>query len=114
MLESNPMIVLKIYKRGKIKLSPVKEPTYMEKRESPRTDRIKKFKYKVLVPIEGEGFIQNVSQEGYGLFLDNEVPPGSVIELKMPDSRNATQPENPIAKVIWQKDYITGVKVLGR
>lgn len=108
------MIVLKIYKRGKIKSSSVSEQTFMEKRESPRSDRIKKFRYKVLVPKEGEGFIQNISQDGLGLFLDDEVPPGSVIELKMPESGNDAQPENPIAKVIWQKEYLAGVKVLGR
>ncbi len=85
-----------------------------EKRDSPRYDSIKKIKYKVLIPMEGKGFTQNISKGGYALFLDKEVPPGSVLELKFQIPGKTKEPEKSIVKVIWQKDYLTGVKVLGR
>lgn len=84
-----------------------------EKRASPRYDSIKKIKYKVLIPMEGQGYTQNISQGGFALFLDEEVPPGAVLELKfLSESQNGT-PGRSIVKVIWQKNYLTGVKVLG-
>lgn len=85
-----------------------------EKRRYFRKGQVKKVNYKVLVPIEGEGFTQNISQDGYALFLDNEVPPGSVIELIFEDTTRNQGNERSIAKIIWQKDNIAGVKVLGK
>lgn len=83
-------------------------------RRSLRKDHIKKVNYKVLIPMEGEGFTQNVSLNGYALFLDNEIPPGAVIELIFENSGQDQEDERSIAKIIWQKDNIVGVKVLGK
>ena len=91
-----------------------KKSSHQEKRNSPRHESIKKIKYKVLIPMEGKGFTQNISKGGYALFLDKEVPPGSVLEIKFQIPGRTKEPEKSIVKVIWQKDYLTGVKVLGR
>ena len=84
-----------------------------EKRNSPRYESIKKIKYKVLIPMEGEGYTQNISKGGFALFLDKEVPPGSVLELIIHSPGQKQKTQKSIVKVIWQKDYLTGVKVLG-
>ncbi len=87
-----------------------REPS--EKRKTGRSDHVAKFSYKLLVPIEGKGYTQNVSPDGYGLFLDNEVPPGATIELQFDDPSEEARTDKPIAKVMWQKDQQTGVKIL--
>ena len=83
-----------------------------ENRQAGRSDHVAKFSYKLLVPIEGQGYTQNVSQDGYGLFLDNEVPPGATIELRFNETQQLNRPDKSIAKVMWQKDHQTGVKIL--
>jgi len=100
--------------RGCMKGKKKKDTSHQEKRSSPRYESIKKIKYKVLVPMEGEGFTQNISRGGFALFLDKEVPPGSVLELKFQIPGKKKEPEKSIVKVIWQRDFLTGVKVLGR
>ncbi len=114
------MIVLKIYRRTKKDLEPsipqdrpaTSQP--VEKRLNARSDHVVKVKYKVLIPMEGKGFTQDMSAEGFGLFLDNEVPPGAVMELKFHKPPRGVEPVKPIAKVVWQKDHQAGVKILGR
>jgi hypothetical protein len=85
-----------------------------ERRGPTRYDSVHRINYKALVPKEGQGFTQNISQGGFALLLDAEVPPGAVLELKFEDPGRVTQPERAIVKVVWQKDYITGVRLLGR
>jgi len=82
-----------------------------DRRKTPRYDSVHKIDYKVLVAQGGEGFTQNISEGGFALFLDAEVPPGSVLELKFDQPTKGTQ--RSIVKVMWQKDHIAGVKVLG-
>ncbi len=111
------MIILKIFKPKKKPPNPfvpLEISQLVEKRSDERSDHVVKVSYKVLLPMEGEGFTQDVSQDGIGLFLDNEVPPGAVMELKFQEPPKGTQPAKPIAKVMWQRDHQTGVKVLGR
>ena len=108
-----------IEKRGHNGLNPMKAPTgraeeSSERRGSSRYDSVHKMNYKALIPREGQGFTQNISQGGFALLLDDEVPPGAVLELKFEDSSKVTQPERAIVKVMWQKDHIAGVKLLGR
>ncbi len=85
-----------------------------ERRGSDRHDSVHRTNYKALIPREGQGFTQNISQGGFALMLDAEVPPGAVLELKFEDSIKVTQPERAIVKVMWQKEHIAGVKLLGR
>jgi hypothetical protein len=114
------MIVLKIYRRSKKSPEPSispdvpENPPPEEKRLSARSDHVVKLKYKVLVPMEGQGFTQDMSVKGFGLFLDNEVPPGAVMELKFHKPPRGVQPVKPIAKVVWQRDHQAGVKILGK
>ncbi|MGB2907003.1 MAG: PilZ domain-containing protein [Candidatus Aminicenantaceae bacterium] len=120
------MIRLKIYKPshrppGQPAVQEAPEPSIVraskkpaEKRQAGRSDHVAKFSYKLLVPMEGQGYTQNVSQNGYGLFLDNEVPPGATIELQFNETQQGTRPDKPIAKVVWQKEHQAGVKLLGK
>ncbi len=114
------MIVLKIYKRSKkspehsVSQDEPENSQQAEKRLSARSDHVVKLQYKVLVPMEGQGFTQDMSAKGFGLFLDNEVPPGAVMELKFHKPPRGVQPVKPIAKVVWQRDHQAGVKILGR
>lgn len=85
-----------------------------DRRKSPRYDTVNKIDYKVLIPMEGNGFTQNISEGGFALFLDNEVPPGSVLELTFSEESVTPQLERSIVKVIWCKDHMAGVKLLGR
>ncbi len=107
------MLKLRIYKRDRRRRTPVPPDPPKEYRKFARTDSVKKVTYKVLIPAEGEGFTQNVSDRGLGLFLEDEVPPGSVMEFQYLDVPSNSESEKPIAKVIWQKDHEAGIKVLG-
>lgn len=86
----------------------------IDRRKSPRQDTVNKIDFKVLIPMEGDGFTQNISKGGFALFLDKEVPPGAVLELTFSEPSETAQPERSIVKVIWCKDHLAGVKVLGR
>lgn len=97
-----------------MKNAATKSENHQERRKSRRYDSIHKVGYKVLIPMEGEGFTQNISESGFALFLDKEVPPGAVLELKFQNPTKGTQPDRSIVKVMWQKDHLAGVKVLGR
>jgi hypothetical protein len=85
-----------------------------ERRRSPRHDTVNRIDYKVLIPMEGNGFTQNISGGGFALFLDKEVPPGSVLELTFSEGMDTAELERSIVKVIWCKDHMAGVKLLGR
>ena len=85
-----------------------------DRRKSPRYDTVNRIDYKVLIPMEGNGFTQNISEGGFALFLDKEVPPGSVLELTFSEESVTAQLERSIVKVIWCKDHVAGVKLLGR
>ena len=97
-----------------MKNTAAKAETRQDRRKSRRYDSIHKVGYKVLIPMEGEGFTQNISEGGFALFLDKEVPPGAVLELRFQNPSVGTQPDRSIVKVMWQKDHLAGVKVLGR
>ena len=108
------MLKLRIYRRDRRRRTPVPPDPPIENRKFEREDSVKNVTYKVLIPAEGEGFTQNISNSGFGLFLDDEVPPGSVMEFQYLDKSSDSDSARPIAKVIWQKDHEAGIKVLGR
>jgi hypothetical protein len=109
------MITLKIHRRRRLRRlrTPAPPDLPIEKRRTARDDCVKKVSYKVLIPTEGEGYTQNLSDGGFGLFLDDEVPPGSVMEFEYMDTSSEEKAAKPIAKVIWQKDHEAGIKILG-
>ncbi len=107
------MFKLRIYRRDRRRRAPVPPDPPIENRKFEREDLVKQVTYKVLIPAEGEGFTQNISNSGFGLFLEGEVPPGSVMEFQYVDKSSGSDSKRPIAKVIWQKDHEAGIKVLG-
>jgi hypothetical protein len=85
-----------------------------ERRGPTRYESVHRVQYKALLAKEGEGFTQNISQGGFALLLDDQVPPGAVLELRFEEPGKMTHPERAIVKVMWRRGHIAGVKLLGR
>jgi c-di-GMP-binding flagellar brake protein YcgR len=70
--------------------------------------------YKVVSPIKGVGLSRNISHGGLCLLLENELPPGTVLQLKYRLPHEESRLIKTTVEVIWQrkteKGYITGVK----
>jgi c-di-GMP-binding flagellar brake protein YcgR len=70
--------------------------------------------YKVVSPIKGVGLSRNISHGGLCLLLDNELPPGTILQLKYRLPHEESRLIETTVEVIWQrkteKGYITGVK----
>jgi hypothetical protein len=85
------------------------------KRKHPRDEIIIEVIYKVLSPLKNVGLTRNISRGGLCLLLDDELRPGSILELKyrLPHEES-TQIVNTV-EVIWQKKtekgFLTGVKL---
>jgi c-di-GMP-binding flagellar brake protein YcgR len=84
------------------------------KRKHHRTEIFFDVIYKVVSPIKGVALSRNFSQGGLCLLLDNELPPGTILELKyrLPHEEHRLIKAN--VEVVWQKKtemgYLTGVK----
>ena len=118
-------LVLKIYKKHRRsgagapaltedappKPAPAASPP-PEHRSTAREDRVHKITYKVLIPMQGEGFTQDASRDGFCVFLDKQVPPGAVMEMKFPELNSGESRPHSIGKVVWRKDHMAGIKVL--
>lgn len=75
-----------------------------------RIDTVQKVYFRTNSFVNGEGFTQNLSEKGCCLFLNKEIPAGSLIEItfdRLGDNRNNVK---VIGRVIWQKDYLSGIK----
>lgn len=94
-----------------MKKTPVKQKK-AEKRKTSRFSEVKKVKYKVLVAKEGEGFLQNLSEGGGCLMLDEELSPGAILQLDILELGNSSKPVKVFCKVVWQEGNLTGVKYL--
>jgi hypothetical protein len=70
--------------------------------------------YKVVSPIKGVGLSRNISHGGLCLLLDNELPPGTILQLKYRLPHEESRLIETTVEVIWQRrtenGYITGVK----
>ena len=70
--------------------------------------------YKVVSPIKGVGLSRNISHGGLCLLLENELPPGTILQLKYRLPHEESRLIETTVEVIWQrkseKGYITGVK----
>ena len=85
------------------------------KRKHPREEIIVDVSCKVLSPLEDVGLTQNISNEGLCLLLNNELRPGTILELKyMLPHEDARQIVTSV-EVVWQKKtekgFLTGVKL---
>jgi len=62
--------------------------------------------------VHGQGFSQNLSENGCCLFLDREIPEGSLIEVTFERLGTNNHDVKIIGRVIWQKDFLSGIKFL--
>ena len=85
------------------------------KRKHHRTEMFFDVIYKVTSPIKGVGLSRNFSSGGLCLLLDNEFPPGTILEIKYRLPHEEHRLIETIVEVIWQKKtdkgYLTGVKL---
>jgi len=98
--------------RLKMKVKFPKKHKITNERKYPRVEAIKKIDYKIIKPQKGGGYTQNLSEEGCCLLLNEELPPGSILELNFNGIGSNSKPVRAIGKVIWQNDYLTGIKFL--
>ena len=84
------------------------------KRDHPREEIIIDVFYKVLSPIKDVGLTQNISQGGLCLLLNNELTPGTILELKYRLPHEEARQIVATVEVMWQKKtdkgYLTGVR----
>lgn len=85
---------------------------FPNRRSRARVDEISKVRFKILMAREGEGFLQNLSERGGCLLLNEEVAPGSLIQLEINGLNGDTCPVRVIGRVKWQNGYLTGVEFL--
>ena len=83
-------------------------------RKNHRTEIFVDVIYKVVSPIKGVGLSRNISHGGLCLLLENELPPGTILQLKYRLPHEESRLIETTVEVIWQrkseKGYITGVK----
>lgn len=83
-----------------------------ERRKHPRVDFIRKASYQLSTSSEFGVFTQDISQTGMRLLLDNEVSPGMILKLNFDLPGQSTKPIDTHAEVIWQDNYLTGVRFI--
>ena len=97
---------------GKRNSNPPRKKKKSERREFPRVDFIKEASYQMAKSSEFEVFTQDISQTGMRLLLDNEVHPGMILKLYFELPGRSYKPIDTLAEVIWQDNYLTGVKFI--
>jgi len=84
------------------------------KRKHPRDDIIIDVIYRVLSPLKNVGLTRNISNEGLCLLLDDELRPGTILELKYRLPHEESRQIVTTVEVVWQKKtekgFLTGVK----
>lgn len=83
-----------------------------DQRKQSRVEEIQKVNYRILKPLKGEGFIQNLSEGGCCILLSEKLPPGSIVELEFEEMENNSKPVKTLGEVVWQKNYIAGIKFI--
>jgi len=84
------------------------------KRTHDRLDFIEKVHYKLLKQPYQSIFSQNISAMGMCLLLDEEVNPGTILELNFDMPGQEIETISTYSKVVWQRDYLTGVEFIGQ
>ena len=101
-------------RRGKMKDDFVNNQGKIVKREHPREEIIIDVLYRVLSPLKDVGLTQNISQGGLCLLLNNELPPGTILELKYRLPHEEARQIVTSVEVMWQKKtergFLTGVR----
>jgi c-di-GMP-binding flagellar brake protein YcgR len=96
----------------KKKPAPPKKTEDSDRRKYPRVDFIRKANYQLSKSSEFGVFTQDISQTGMRLLLDSEVPPGVILKLNFELPGQSVKPIDTLAEVIWQDNYLTGVKFI--
>ena len=85
-----------------------------QKRKHLRQEIITRVDYKVLTPSADVGLTQNVSEGGLCLVLNNELSPGTILEVKFEIPGDTPKQVESFVEVVWQKKtdkgFLTGVK----
>lgn len=85
-----------------------------QKREHERKSIVTSVSYKILTPSGDMGMTQNISEGGLCLLLNNNLVPGTVLEVKFEHPEKASI--KSFVEVVWQnqtdKGYLTGVKFI--
>jgi hypothetical protein len=84
------------------------------KRIHDRLDFIEKVHYKLLKQPYQSVFSQNISALGMCLLLDEEVNTGTILELNFDMPGQEIETISTYSKVVWQRDYLTGVEFIGQ
>lgn len=82
-----------------------------ERRKQTRVADTRKIYYQILKPRVGEGYTQNFSETGCCVLMNEQLPPGSVIELVF-DLPGRKEQVRITGRVIWQDNYLTGIRFL--
>lgn len=85
-----------------------------DRRTKARIPDHRRVDFRLIKPQAGEGFTQNFSEEGCCVVLNEELPPGSVIELifQLPGAEDRRQ--RVVGEVVWQENFLTGIRFLPR
>ena len=85
-----------------------------QKRKHERRAIVTSVSYKILSPSGDVGMTQNISDGGLCLLLNNDLSPGTILEVKFDIPEEAPKSVKSFVEVIWQnqtdKGYLTGVK----
>lgn len=107
-------IVIIYLRRGTMMSKNPNEPNTKQNRKHPRKEITTSVDYKVLTPSGDMGMTQNVSEGGLCLLLNNELSPGTVLEVKFEIPGDVPRLVESFVKVVWQKKmdtgFLTGVK----
>jgi c-di-GMP-binding flagellar brake protein YcgR len=90
----------------------LKKEKKTDRRKYPRVDFVRKASYQFSESPESGIFTQDISQAGMCLLLDNEIHPGSILKLNFELPGQSYEPIDTLAEVIWQDNYLTGVKFI--
>jgi hypothetical protein len=86
------------------------------KRKHPRDDIITDVICKVLSPLKDVGLTQDISHGGLCLLLNNELRPGTLLEIKYRLPHEESRQIVNTVEVVWQKKkekgFLTGVKII--
>jgi c-di-GMP-binding flagellar brake protein YcgR len=94
------------------KSASIQQKKKSERRKHPRVDFIRKASYQFSKSPQFGIFTQDISQTGMCLLLDNEVNPGMILKLNFELPGQSYEPIDTLAEVIWQDNYVTGVKFI--
>lgn len=87
-------------------------PKKEDRRNSFRVDLIKRVRYKISGPPSIECFTQNISEGGLCLLIGEELFPGMTVRTEFSLPGNEPKLITADAVVVWQKNYLTGVKFI--